>query len=55
MDRDGVADFFGMSRRWVEYRISEGMPSHLIGANRRYRVSECEDWLRREGYLKEDG
>jgi hypothetical protein len=52
----------GMSRRWVEYRLEEGMPSVDLSrpnakgkAVRRFRVARCEDWLRKEGWLKEDG
>ena len=40
-----LADYFGFSSRWVELRLREGMPSEVIGGRRRFRVSECEEWL----------
>lgn len=40
-----------VSDRWLEYRIKEGMPSALIGGRRKFRVSEVEPWLEKEGHL----
>lgn len=40
-----LAAYFGFSTRWVELRVREGMPSEVIGGRRRFRVSECEEWL----------
>jgi hypothetical protein len=48
-----LADYLGMSVRWLEYRMKEGMPHHKIGSRTKVRVSECEDWLRKEGWIKE--
>jgi hypothetical protein len=52
---DDLSQYIGMSTRWLEYRRAEGMPSAEVGTSRRYRISRCEDWLRKEGHLKEDG
>ena len=40
-----LAAYFGFSTRWVELRVREGMPSEVISGRRRFRVSECEEWL----------
>jgi hypothetical protein len=45
-----VAAHYGYSTRWVELRIREGMPSHFRGGQRRFLLSEIEDWFeRRQG------
>lgn len=33
------------SRRWVELRVSEGMPSWVDGNRRMFRLSEVRTWL----------
>jgi hypothetical protein len=40
-----VADHFGRSTRWVELRVREGLPSHMIGGRRGFRLSEVESWV----------
>jgi hypothetical protein len=42
-----IAEHFGYSTRWVEMRVREGLPSELIGGHRKFRASECEEWLLR--------
>jgi len=37
-----------MSPRWIEYQVAAGMPSHLFGNRRRFRLAEVEDWLAKE-------
>jgi excisionase family DNA binding protein len=37
----------GYSTRWVELRVRDGMPSRMVGAQRRFRMSEVESWLER--------
>ena len=44
-----IADHFGYSTRWVELRVKDGMPSQMIGGHRRFRLSECEQWLLERG------
>ena len=45
LSKKQIADHFGFSVRWVEYRVAEGMPHTVIGGRLRFRVSECEAWL----------
>jgi hypothetical protein len=33
------------SRRWVELRMGEGLPSTLDGSRRMFLLSEARDWL----------
>jgi excisionase family DNA binding protein len=41
-----LADVLGMSERWIAYRVAkDGMPSHVYGRARRFRVSEVEAYL----------
>ena len=40
-----VADHYGFSVRWVEIQIGRGMPSRMIGGQRRLRLSEVDGWL----------
>jgi hypothetical protein len=45
-----LARALGYSTRWVELRTRDGMPSHLIGKARWYRLSDVQEWLNtREG------
>jgi hypothetical protein len=51
IDKRALASCLGFSKRWVEQRTSEGMPSRLMGGQRRYRLSVAESWLRENGHL----
>jgi phage terminase Nu1 subunit (DNA packaging protein) len=42
-----LARHFGVSGRTVRRWREEGMPSHLIGGSRRYRISQAEAWHER--------
>ena len=44
-----VAGHFGYSIRWIELRVREGMPSQMIGGQRKFRLTECELWLTERG------
>jgi hypothetical protein len=46
-----LAAHLKVSERWLKYRIKEGMPSALIGNRRKFRASETERWLEKEGHL----
>lgn len=52
VDKKGLAQFFGCSVRWIESRIQEGMPSAIIAGKRKFRASECEEWLERMQHLR---
>lgn len=47
--KPGVAEFFDVSIRVVSYWTARGMPSELIAGQRKYRLSECEEWVLRHG------
>ena len=49
-----IAAFFKSSPRWIEYRMKDGMPSAMVAGRRKFRASECEDWLEKEGFLTRD-
>lgn len=49
------ADYLGMTKRWVEARVAEGMPTRLTGGRRRVRISAADEWLLRNGHMEEDG
>ena len=40
-----LATHFRFSTRWVELRVCEGLPHVQFGAQKRFRISECETWL----------
>jgi len=42
-----LAEVLGYSTRWVELRVREGMPSRMVGSQRRFRLSDVESWLER--------
>lgn len=54
VDIEVLAEYLGMSRRWLEYRVKDGMPSRRQGASRRFQISQCEDWLIKEGHIEEE-
>ena len=49
-----LAAHLGKSKRWVESRTGEGMPSRMHGNLRVYRVSVAEEWLIRHGHIQEE-
>ena len=40
-----LAAYLGRSKRWIELRVREGMPSRMIGGRRAYRISEVDAWI----------
>jgi hypothetical protein len=50
-----MAAQLGCSLRWLEYRVSEGMPTAVIAGRRKCRPSEVERWLERHGYMRREG
>lgn len=54
VDVERLCEHFCMSRRWMEYRIKEGLPSKRFGSARRFQVSRCEDWLVKEGHVRDE-
>lgn len=54
LDKHGLSEHLGCGIRWIEHRVSEGMPSAIIAGRRKFRASEVELWLERMGYLRRD-
>jgi hypothetical protein len=48
-----LARALGVSVRWIELRIAEGMPHREIAGKKVFQLSTAEAWLRRRGYLRE--
>jgi hypothetical protein len=44
LDERAIALHFGVSTRTVRRWRVEGLPSKLLGASRRFRLSEVEHW-----------
>jgi len=43
-----LAAALGVSERWIDYRVAEGMPKHAWTKRMvRFRLGECRDWLER--------
>ena len=49
LDERAVAGHYGVSTRTIRRWRTAGMPSRVFGGVRRYRLSECERWHRRQG------
>jgi hypothetical protein len=47
-----LADHYEMSTRWVEQRMSEGLPHEHMDGRARFVLSEADAWLREHGHLK---
>jgi hypothetical protein len=52
MDKKGLAAHLGCSERWLEYRMSEGMPAWKIAGRIKFRASETEAWLIERGFIE---
>ena len=46
LSKKQLAAHLGFTTRWVELRVTEGMPSERWGGRFRFRVSEVEPWLK---------
>lgn len=52
IDTDTLAAQFGRSKAWVELGIARGMPHIILFGERRFRLSEVEAWVHRNGRRK---
>jgi hypothetical protein len=43
----------GASKRWLEQRVAEGMPSTKIAGKRCFHLSKAVPWLEQHGYIEE--
>lgn len=47
LDKRGLADFVGMSPRWIDGQLGKGLPHLKLGPRRvRFDAGEALDWLR---------
>ena len=44
----------GASKRWLEDRVKEGMPSYWRGNRRIFKASEAIRWLEKHGHIVSD-
>jgi hypothetical protein len=51
IDKRAMAAALGMSVRWVEDRLAEGLPSVLISGRRKFRRRDAERWLEASGHI----
>ena len=45
LNKRELAAYYGVSVRWIEYQVARGMPSRLIGRQRRFLIQEVDKWL----------
>lgn len=43
----------GASKRWLEERVREGMPSRIIAGKRCFQLSKAIPWLEEHGYIED--
>jgi hypothetical protein len=48
-----LAKALGVSVRWIEQRMTEGLPHREIAGKRVFRLTVAEEWLRRRGYVRD--
>jgi hypothetical protein len=54
-DKHGIAEHFSCGIRWIEARMVEGMPHTYIAGRAKFKVSEVEPWLDRNGFIERGG
>lgn len=55
LDKRGIAGYFDVSVRWIEYRMEQGLPHAHIAGRAKFHVSEVEPWLEAHGYIQRRG
>ena len=48
-----LAQALGVSVRWIELRMREGLPHREIAGKRVFQLTASEAWLRRRGHLRD--
>ena len=46
-----LAVYLGVSPRWLDDRVAAGMPHRRLAGSNKFRLSQVEPWLARQGYL----
>jgi hypothetical protein len=47
-----LAEYLACSERWIEVRMTEGMPHARIAGRIKFRASDVERWLEENGYME---
>jgi hypothetical protein len=55
LDKRGLAEHLACSVRWIERRISDGMPHTHIAGRAKFKASEVEPWLEAHGFIDRRG
>ncbi|HMJ02278.1 MAG TPA: hypothetical protein VK506_05015 [Conexibacter sp.] len=55
LDKAGLCAYLACSEKWIELRMTEGMPHARIAGRIKFRVSEVEPWLEARGHLERIG
>jgi hypothetical protein len=55
LDKKGLAAHLACSVRWIERRMEDGMPHRHIAGRAKFRASEVEAWLERNGLIETRG
>lgn len=52
LSKQGLAEHYAMSVRWVEQKMQDGLPvADYMDGRARFRLSETDTWLRQRGHL----
>jgi hypothetical protein len=52
LSKQSLARHYAMSVRWVEQRMTDGLPHEHMDGRARFHLSETDPWLRSNGHLK---
>ncbi len=55
LDKRGLAEHLACSVRWIERRMEQGLPHTHIAGRAKFRASEVEAWLERQGLIERRG
>ena len=55
LDKPAAAKHFGCGVRWLEQRMTEGLPHAIIAGRVKFRASEAERWLESRGHIDRRG
>jgi hypothetical protein len=53
LDKRACARELGMSVRWLEDRMADGLPHRVISGKPQFRLAAVESWLRSRALLRE--
>lgn len=49
LDKDQLALYLNWTTRWIDEKIHEGLPWHLVGCYKRFDRAEVLEWLASRG------